>query len=67
MKVHIAGLTRNQWIICLVVGWTSLLWNFVLKFVPDHICPILGDESEEDVRAAKVDYETLRGIASANK
>jgi Ca2+ transporting ATPase len=67
MKVHIAGLTPMQWLICVVLGSISLIWNFILKFVPDRICPTLGDETEEDMREAAQDYSTLRGIASMNK
>ena len=53
LKVHLDGLNGTQWIICLVVSVTCLFWNFILKFVPDHICPTLGDEDPVDVEAAK--------------
>lgn len=49
MKVHVAGLTGEQWGLCLGVGALTLIWNFVLKFIPDRICPTLGDETDEDV------------------
>mmetsp|Transcript_41237 Transcript_41237/g.62756 ORF Transcript_41237/g.62756 Transcript_41237/m.62756 type:complete len:167 (+) Transcript_41237:2198-2698(+) len=49
MKVHLNGLTPWQWGFCLALGLTSLIWNFVLKFVPDSICPQLGDEDPDDV------------------
>jgi len=39
MKVHIAGLTLTQWIICLVAGVLSLFMNAILKLVPDSIFP----------------------------
>lgn len=60
LKVHLNGLTGPQWIICLAVSVICLFWNFVLKFVPDHICPTLGDEKEGDVLAAKLEYQNLR-------
>jgi len=50
MKVHIAGLTGVQWAICIGVSSFGLIWNVVLKFVPDRICPVMGDETEEEVR-----------------
>jgi len=31
-----------------------------LKYIPDHLCPILGDEDPEDVQIAEEDYEILR-------
>jgi Ca2+ transporting ATPase len=67
MKVHIRGLTMEQWIICIVVSAVGLIWNAILKAVPDKFFPQMGDETEEEVRIAKLDYETLRGIASVNK
>jgi hypothetical protein len=63
MKVHLDGLNAGQWVLCIWVGATSLIWNFVLKFVPDHICPTLGDEDPEDVKGAKDDYEKIQQLA----
>merc|ERR1712080_158158 len=61
LKVHVDGLTNFQWAIRIGTSFVSLIWNFVLKaFVPDHICPVLGDESEEDIKAADADYKALR-------
>jgi len=60
MKVHVAGLTQTQWIICVVVGFTALIWNAVLKFAPESCCPVFGDEQPEDVASAAADYEALR-------
>lgn len=42
------GLTSTQWIICVVIGVTSLFWNFVLKFIPDSIFPNLGPAGDDD-------------------
>jgi magnesium-transporting ATPase (P-type) len=67
MKVHIAGLTREQWIISLFIGFTSLICNFFLKFVPDSFCPIMGEETEQEIAESIHDYEVLRGIAKMNK
>lgn len=66
MKVHIAGLTPTQWGISVGIGLLSLVWNAVLKFVPDHFWPTMGDESEEEIRAAKEDYANLQRIAAQN-
>jgi len=66
MKVHVKGLTAEQWGICLIFSLLSLVVNAILKCMPDSMCPTLGDETEEDIREAVLDYETLRGIASSN-
>jgi len=39
-----------------MVGFFSLVFNFILKFVPDRICLTMGDEEEKDVIDADVDY-----------
>jgi hypothetical protein len=44
-----------------------MAWNAVLKFVPDHICPTLGDEDQEDVVAAAEDYARIQAIAKMNE
>jgi len=60
MKCHVAGLTGQQWVWCLIIGSVSLPVNFILKFVPDTIAFTMGDEEEEDVLQAANDYEELR-------
>jgi Ca2+-transporting ATPase len=60
MKVHLDGLKMDQWGLCIWVAATSLIWNFVLKFVPDRICPTLGEEDPDDVQAAKDDYAKIQ-------
>ena len=67
MKVHIAGCTTEQWIICLVGGFTSLFVNVILKFVPDSIWPTMGGENENDVREAKLEYEAIKAAGQKNK
>jgi hypothetical protein len=63
LKVHINGLDGTQWGISVAVGFTSLLMNVVLKFVPDRICFIMGDEDDIDVEKAKADYKVLLTMA----
>ena len=36
------------------------LFNFILKFVPDYICPELGDESEDAKEKSKQEYLMLK-------
>lgn len=67
MKVHIGGLDGPQWIISVLVSFTVLIVNVVLKCFPDTCCPVLGDETQKDIEAAALDYATLRGIASMNR
>jgi len=63
MKVHIAGLTSQQWIICICIGFLSLPMNLVLKFVSDKVAIKMGNEKDEDIRIANEDYLNLRKIA----
>lgn len=67
MKCHRNGLTLDQWIICIVLSVISLLWNIVLKFIPDDMCMQLGNERPSEVAKAKLDYDTLRNLASTNR
>jgi len=66
MKCHVAGLTTEQWIWCLIIGFLALPVNFMLKFVPDKIAFTMGDEEQEDVDAAANDYEELKKKAYDN-
>jgi magnesium-transporting ATPase (P-type) len=56
LKVHINGLTSVQWGICLVVGFLTLPFNLLLKFLPDTIVPVLGEEDAADIHEAAEDY-----------
>lgn len=67
MKVHIAGLTGTQWVICLIGGFSALIVDLILKFFPDHIWPSLGDETEEEIRESKFEYEEIRKNGQLNK
>ena len=60
MNVHRSGLTGQQWVWCIVLGFIALPINFIAKFVPDRIFFQMGDERPEDVEASKLDYEELR-------
>lgn len=60
MKVHVNGLTTSQWLITVLVASASLVINLIMKFLPDNLCPTLGDEDPADVERAKKDYINLR-------
>lgn len=60
MSCHKEGLTAIHWAICLSVGVSSLGVNVLLKFVPESICPTLGDEDPEDVKKYFEEYKALR-------
>jgi hypothetical protein len=62
LKVHVDGLTSIQWAICLGVGFFTLPVNVILKYLPDTIVPVLGDEDEAEVHAAAEDYQKLRKL-----
>jgi hypothetical protein len=58
--VHINGLTGIQWVLCIVISLVTFPINLLLKYVPDHLCPILGEEDPADVEAAAADYAELK-------
>lgn len=60
MNVHRAGLTGQQWLWCIIIGFIALPINFIAKFVPDRVAFQMGDERPEDVEASRIDYEELR-------
>lgn len=60
MQVHNNGLTGTQWLYCLLISLVTFPINLLLKYVPETLCPLLGDEDPEDVRLAEEDYEILR-------
>lgn len=45
---------------CVLISFVTFPINLVLKFVPDTMCPVLGDEDPADVTAAAEDYEILK-------
>lgn len=60
MKVHNMGLTGEQWLFTTIPAFLVFIFNAILKFVPDWICPVLGDEEESDKEKAKKEYMNLR-------
>lgn len=50
--VHNKGLNGPQWGLAILIGTTSMIVNFILKFVPDHWCPGIGKDSVFDRKAA---------------
>jgi Ca2+ transporting ATPase len=44
------GLDGAQWGICFAIGVTSIIVNFVLKFIPDWFCFKLGTDTVDDRR-----------------
>ena len=67
VSVHLNGLTGSQWAYCILISLVTFPINFILKFVPDEICPVLGDEDQADIDAAEADYEELKAKAKQNE
>jgi Ca2+ transporting ATPase len=65
--VHLRGLTGEQWLYCVLFGLVTFPINFVLKFVPDNYCIVLGDEPMEDLDKAAKEYQELLDIANRYK
>lgn len=50
-----------------VVGLVTFPINFILKFIPDTWCVVLGDEPGDDVEKAAKEYQELLDIAKRYK
>lgn len=61
MVVHPFGLSIAQWGEAVIFGLSVYIVNLVLKFIPDHFFPKLGQDSVDDRRQAKA-----RGEEPAN-
>jgi hypothetical protein len=66
-STHLRGLTGGQWVLSVCMGLVTFPINFVLKFVPDKWCFIMGDEPAEDVASAAAEYQELLRIANKYK
>ena len=42
--VHRDGLTYIQWTICMSLGLSAWVVDFIIKFIPDELCPELGNK-----------------------
>jgi len=63
MAVCTDGLNWDHWLICLGFACVSLLWGFILRFVPANICPESGNK-EVDPFAHKEGSAAMLGIRS---
>jgi len=52
-SVHLDGLNGPQWGMAIGLGATSIIFDFILKFIPDRWCPQIGNDSFYDEREAK--------------
>jgi len=46
LKVSPGGLAWEHWVIALVLGLIILLWDFLLKLIPDKFCPKFGQKKK---------------------
>jgi len=46
------GLDGMQWLMAIIVGFTSIIINFFLKFLPDGLCPMIGQDTVDELRIA---------------
>jgi hypothetical protein len=58
-KVHQKGLTLDQWLYTTLPALLVFVFNILLKFVPDHICPQLGEEPEGEEDIARAEYKAI--------
>lgn len=47
------GLDGVQWGMCIAIGFTGIIVNLILKFIPDWFCFKLGMDSVDDRRKEK--------------
>lgn len=66
MSVHVNGLTGFQWAYCLLIALVTFPINLFLKYLPDEMWPVLGEEDPQDLVDAEYDYEQLRAKGEAN-
>lgn len=52
-SVHLDGLNGAQWGMAIGIGATSIIFDFILKFIPDRWCPQIGNDSFYDDRESK--------------
>ena len=45
-EVNYGGQTWEHWLIAIILGLFSWVWDLILKFIPDKICPQFGKESK---------------------
>jgi len=45
---------------CMLISLVTFPINLILKFVPDELCPMLGEEDPEDIKASEEDYAHLK-------
>lgn len=51
--LHPDGLSMEQHILCIGVSLSVLLFNLLLKFLPDDVAPLLGKDSVDVIRLEK--------------
>lgn len=62
MKVSPDGLSWQQWVICVAIGLSTWIYSFVLRLLPDTICPMFGTKkpTKEEVLFSDLGHETPR-------
>lgn len=55
------GLTPTQWAICLGLGFSSWVVDYIIKFIPDSMCPELGSKRRH------IEGEERGGVMSLRK
>ena len=48
--VSYGGLPWQHWVIAFVLGLFSLVWEFILKLIPDKICPEFGSKQKDPMQ-----------------
>lgn len=46
------GLVMEQWVLAYIIGASVIIVNFILKLLPDGLCPKLGKDSVDERRVA---------------
>ena len=76
-EVAYGGLDWPHWVIAIVLGLIALIWDLVLKVIPDTICPQFGkkrkdpmeneDQSILSLRKKRTQSFSLRNPSQINK
>ena len=68
LKITRGGIHGYHWLIACILGFTTWILAFVIKFIPDSIFPQLGqknkDNQEEEISSGRKNSGTVKKISS---
>lgn len=59
-EVSKGGVTWYHWIIAVILGLICLVWDFILKLIPDTVCPQFGKKQKNPLENENENILSLR-------